>query len=80
MGQSERRVHIIWHDTPPSPVRLASWRWLWTRLLEQREPCQETAQPQDPVGPEVATVATVGSGQTLWSGQPNDTRIDPRSK
>lgn len=66
-------VRITWRDTPPTPAQLATWRWLWARLLGDVTPPQETPQPQDPVSPRAATVATASGGHNLLSEHTNDT-------
>ncbi len=58
-------VHLAPREA--SPGQLAAWAWLWTRLLGQGSRVPDTRQPQDPVEPGAATVATVGSGHTLLS-------------
>ena len=78
-GTPSNPVRITWHTTPPSPAQAEAWRWLWTRLLGHIDPDPEKLQPQSPCS-EAATVATVGSGQPLWSAYSNDTRVVLHSK
>jgi hypothetical protein len=46
---SEQQVHIRWRDTPPSPAQLAAWRWLWTRLLDERHSPKNVEAPGDTI-------------------------------
>lgn len=81
MTPNKPEVCVVISHEPPSPAQLASWDWLWTRLLLGHvEPGAETPQPQDHVGTGAATVATVNGGHDIVSEQDNDNRFDPHSK
>jgi hypothetical protein len=76
---NNQQVHITWHTAPPSPAQLVAWRQLWARLLGHVDLRPETPQPQDPVGPRAASLATVGSGHNLLSEHTNDNIHDTLS-
>src|SRR5207245_6066299 len=64
--QGHVTTSVTWHATPPTPAQRAAWRQLWTRLLDHVDSGPETPKTQDPVEPEAATVAPVGSGHNLY--------------
>lgn len=48
---------VTWRNTPPTPVQLAAWDWLWTRLLGHGA-SGYTPQSQGHRDPEIRTLAT----------------------